>query len=131
MSIIATVVKAALAVDQKVQGGVSKVAHLFATRNFDEAGKVESLAIVKAGDTAIKLERVRAQRAADLIAAHKKAMIRLHEGIDAELDLVDGRKAQEMGRARQYRNNAAVWQGASIKAQLSAEAARRAAAQLG
>lgn len=130
MSIIAKVVKAALAVDQKVQCVVRNGAQFLATRSFEEAGKVEAQALALAEESSINLERVRAKRASELIAKHKAAMIRLHEGIDAEQDLVDGRKVQELGRAAQHWNNAALWQDTSIKAQLAAEAARRAAEQL-
>lgn len=130
MSIIATVVKAALALEQKVQGVIGKGAHELASRSFNHASRVEHLAVLQAVDDALAAERLRAKRAADLHAAFKAQLIKLHNSVDQELDLIDGRKQQELARAAQCRDNAGSWQGTAIQAQVAAENARKAAEQL-
>jgi methyl coenzyme M reductase beta subunit len=131
MSIISTVVKGALSLDQKVQGVVHKVAHSVATAYFKRSQTTEENALENAENQSLALERRRAQAAADLLAAQKKALIRLHEGFDNELDLVDGRKTMMLGQAAQQRAAAVDWQSTAICADLAAENARKAAGQLG
>lgn len=131
MSIIATVVKGALALDQKVQGLIGKGAHALASRSFTASETVEALAIVQTEDAILKLERTRAQRAAALHEQFKRSLIQLHEGVDAQIELVEGRKYQWLAKAKQHKQNAVAWQGTSINAQVAAENARKAAQQLG
>lgn len=130
MSTIATIVKAALALEQKIQGLIGTGAHALASRSFDHATRVEHLAVLQAVDDSLAAERLRAKRAADLHAAFKAQLSKLHSSVDQELDLIDGRKQQELARAAQYRDNAGTWQGTAIQAQVAAEAARKAAEQL-
>lgn len=130
MSIIATVVKGALALEQQVQACVRTGAHQLATQYFGRAVETENHAIAEAEDKQLKLERLRASKADLLIRQHKQAMIRLHEGIDNELELVDGRKSQLLSKAKQERSTAASWQSTAIRADVAAEAARKAAEQL-
>lgn len=130
MSVIATVVKAALALDQKVQGIVSKGAHALASRNFQAGETVEALALVQTEDAILKLERDRAKRSAALHAQFKASLIQLHAGVDAAIELAEGRKVQWLGKAAQHKQNAAQWQATSISAQVAAENARKAAEQL-
>lgn len=131
MSIIASVVKAALSLDQRVQGLVSKGATALASRNFGAGEKAEALALVNAEDTILKLERIRAKCAIDLIEAHKRAMINLHSTVDARIEMADARKVQDLRKAQQYKQSAALCQSISINAQVAAENALRAIAQLG
>lgn len=130
MSIISTVVKAALSLEQSVQGAISKGAHLMESRNFNAGETAEQLALVRTEDTILNLERLRAKRATDLIQAHKRAMNRLHDEIDSEIELAQGYKLVLLGKARQHKQNAVLWQASSINAQVTAENARKAAAQL-
>lgn len=130
MSIIATVVKGALALDQQVQAGIHKLAHAVASAYFKRSQATEEHAIENAEKQSLALERRRAEAAAAMLAAHKKALIRLHEGFDNELDLVDGRKILMLGQAAQQRAAAVDWQSTAICADLAAENARKAAAQL-
>lgn len=131
MSIIATAAKLALSLEQKVQVFAGKVTHEAASRQFNKAGEVEARSIVETEQSQLKLERRRAQVAANMIAAHKAALIRMHSAFDEELELVDGRKVQAMSKANQHRHDAGQYQALSIKAQTAAEAARKAAEQLG
>lgn len=131
MSVISTIVKSALALDQKVQAGVHTVAHKLASLNFKQAQITEEDAISDAENKALQLERLRASKAAALVQQHKQALKRMHESVDNELELVDGRKAQALGKATQYRAVAAYWQSTAIRSDLAAEAARKATAQLG
>lgn len=131
MSMIAIVVKAALSLDQKVQGLKAKGAHALASRNFTAGETVEALALVQTEDAILKLERARSARAMALIKQHKQALIELHEGVDAEIELAEGRKTQWLGKAKQHKQTSVAWQGTSIKAQVAAENARKAAAVLG
>jgi hypothetical protein len=131
MSIIATVVKAALVLDQKVQAGVHKFAHAVASDYFQRAVDTENNAVLDAENKQLQLERLRASKAALLIKQHKAAMTRLHEGIDNELELVDGRKSQMLSKAKQERSSAVAWQSTAIRSDVAAEAARKAAEQLG
>lgn len=131
MSIIAVVVKGALALDQQVQALVHKVAHGRASSYFQQSVDTEEQAIEAAEFTSLQVERERAAGAALLIKRHKEAMTRLHEAADNKLDLVDGRKQQMLGKAVQQRQAAVGWQGTAIRADLAGEAARKAAEQLG
>lgn len=130
MSVIATVVKAALALDQKVQGLIGKGAHALASRNFRACSETILQAHRAAEDAILALEQSRAKRAAALHEQYRTSLIRLHEGIDASIELAEGRKEQTLGKADQHRNNAAMWQATSITAQVAAENARKAAEQL-
>lgn len=130
MSIIATVVKAALVVDQRVQAVVHKIAHDRASWYFKTSQDTVDDAAVQTEYAQLQVERNRAAGAALLIRRHKEAMIRLHEDADNKLDLIDGRKQQLLGKASQQRAAAAGWQSTAIKADMAAEAARKAAEQL-
>lgn len=130
MSMIATVVKAALALDQKVQGLVGKGAHALASRNFKASVETTDAAQSAAEEAILGLERSRAKRAAALHEQFKASLIRLHEGVDASIELVEGRKQQVLGKAKQYVETAAMWQATSINAQVASENARKAAEQL-
>lgn len=130
MSMIATVVKAALALDQKVQGLIGKGAHALASRNFQASTDTTTQAHEAHEDAVLALEQSRAKRAAALHEQYRASLIRLHEGIDAGIELAEGRKEQVLGKAKQLRNNAVVWQATSIAAQVAAENARKAAEQL-
>jgi hypothetical protein len=130
MSIIATVVKGALVLDQKVQAGVHKLAHSVASAYFKRSQTTEESAIENAETQSLRLESRRVDALAALHAKHKQELIRLHEGFDNELDLVDGRKLQLLGLASQQRAAAVHWQGTAICADLAAEAARKASEQL-
>lgn len=127
MSMIAIVVKAALALDQQVQSLIGKGAHALASRNFQAGEEAEALALVDAEDSILKLERQRAARAAALHAQFKASLINLHAGVDASIELAEGRKVQALGKAKQHRQNAALWQATSINAQVAGENARKAA----
>ncbi len=130
MSIIAKVVKGALALDQKVQVVVRKGAHALASAAFKRAQGTEDNALAYAESKMLQLERLRASKADMLYRQHKVAMTQLHEGIDAELELVDGRKQQQLGKAAQERAGAVAWHNTAIRADVAAEAARKAAEQL-
>lgn len=131
MSIIAAVVKGALALDQQVQALVHKVAHGRASSYFQQSVTTEEQAIEAAEQGALRVERERAASAALMITRHLQALKRLHQDADNRLDLVDGRKQQVLGKAAQQRQAAVAWQGTAIRADLAAEAARKAAEQLG
>lgn len=131
MSVIASVVQAALGLEQKVQTGVSAVARHFASSNFNKALQADEQALLDAENSSIQVEQYRAKRAVDLHAQFKAALVKLHTGADAELDLIEGRKTQALAVGHQLRSCAAMWQGVSINAESSKESARRAVAQLG
>lgn len=130
MSIIATVVKGALVLDQKVQAVVHKLAHSMASDYFKWSQNTENKAIEEAEAAMLRVERDRAAGAALLIKRHKESMIRLHASADGTLELIDGRKAQMLAKAAQQRQTATACQGTAIRADLAGEAARKAAEQL-
>ena len=131
MSIISTVVKGALALDQKVQAGVHKVAHAVATSYFKRSQNTENNALEDSEKASLRVERDRALAAARMIRRHKAELTQLHASADNTLELIDGRKAQMLAKAAQERAAAAVWQGTAIASDVAAEAARKAAEQLG
>lgn len=130
MSIIAKVVKGTLALDQKVQALVRKVAHSRASDYFQYSQDTTDKAQAAAEYCALQVERRRSAGAALLIKRHKEAMIRLHEDADNQLDLIDGRKSQQLSKAAQQRAHAADWQATSIRADVAAAAAQSASEQL-
>lgn len=130
MSIIAKVVKGALALDQKWQALVHTVAHSRASDYFQYSQDTEDKALAAAEYSSLQVERRRSAGAALLIKRHKEAMIRLHEDADNALDLIDGRKSQQLSKAAQQRAHAADYQSTAIRADVAAEAARKAAEQL-
>lgn len=130
MSIITSVVKSALVLEQRVQAVISKYSHNTAGRMYNKAGTVEALANVEAHDTSVSLERLRAKRAASMIARHKLELTNLHENIDAQIDLNDGRRLQELAHATQLRFTAGEWERRALDAKGVAEKARQAGDRL-
>ena len=130
MSIITSVVKSALVLEQRVQAVISKYSHTTAGRVYDKAGKVETTAESEAKANALALERLRAKRAASMIARHKLELTNLHENIDAQIDLNDGRRLQELAHATQLRFTAGEWERRALDAKGVAEKARQAGDRL-
>ncbi len=131
MTIIATVARAVLAIEQKVQGLVAVHARATCHRNFDKAIQLDTEALADAEDCTLSLEQHRAKKAAALHEAYRASLIKLHEGVDASIELVHQRKLQAHAAANQRRAAAGTWLQTEIKADKAAEAARKAAEQLG
>lgn len=130
MSIITSAVKGALVLEQRVQAVISKYSNNSAGRVYNKARKAEAAAESEAKANEHSLERLRAKRAASMIARHKQELTNLHQNIDAQIDLNEGRRLQELAHVNQLLIDAGKWACRALSAKTVAEKARQAGDQL-
>jgi len=141
MSAITKIVKVLLVLDKKIQTTIGTGAVTLAGKAFAKGDAVYLQAVKAAIEQAEHLEGLRKVRLQKLhthqrteldqvLARHKAALIHLHEGIDAALELNDSRQAQELAASKQRKKDAANWHNTAARAAVSVTKADKAIKQL-